>query len=104
MAYEPKTWSCGETITADKLNYMEQGIANAGVLMVTESNLTLDKTWQEIHDAVFSVLVTSNEQLLQLGCSEDDGDYLVAYWTFGLEQPIVYIAESASGYPVEQRD
>ena len=30
MAYTPKTWQCGETITADDLNHIEQGIANAG--------------------------------------------------------------------------
>mgnify|MGYP007130613327 CR=1 FL=1 len=27
MAYTPKTWQCGETIMADDLNHMEQGIA-----------------------------------------------------------------------------
>ena len=26
MAYEKQTWQCGETITADKLNHMEDGI------------------------------------------------------------------------------
>ena len=26
MAYEKQTWVCGETITADKLNHMEDGI------------------------------------------------------------------------------
>lgn len=30
MAYEPKTWECGETITADDLNHIENGIADAG--------------------------------------------------------------------------
>ena len=30
MAYEPKTWECGETITAEALNHMEQGIASGG--------------------------------------------------------------------------
>ena len=30
MAYEKQTWACGEVITADKLNHMEDGIANAG--------------------------------------------------------------------------
>ena len=30
MAFEPKTWSCGDTITAEELNRMEQGIAEAG--------------------------------------------------------------------------
>lgn len=29
MAYEKQTWVCGETITADKLNHMEDGIAEA---------------------------------------------------------------------------
>lgn len=29
MAYEPNTWSTGDTITAEKLNHLEQGVANA---------------------------------------------------------------------------
>lgn len=29
MAYEPKTWQCGEVVSADALNHMEQGIAEA---------------------------------------------------------------------------
>ena len=30
MSYTPTNWQCGDTVTADKLNKMEQGIANAG--------------------------------------------------------------------------
>ena len=30
MAYEPKTWSCGDVITANDLNHIEQGIAESG--------------------------------------------------------------------------
>ena len=30
MSYTPTTWATGDTITAAKLNNMEQGIANAG--------------------------------------------------------------------------
>lgn len=30
MTYEPKTWACGDTITADDLNHIEQGIAESG--------------------------------------------------------------------------
>lgn len=30
MAYEPKTWERGEVISADALNHIEQGIAEAG--------------------------------------------------------------------------
>ena len=29
MAYEPKTWVCGETITADGLNNLEEGVQEA---------------------------------------------------------------------------
>lgn len=101
MSYTPNTWQTGDTITAAKLNNMEQGIASAGgVLIVNESNKTLDKTWQTISDAGFSVLHSQlNGQLLQFGCVEDEGDYLVTYWTFGLTEPMLYIADSASGYP-----
>ena len=30
MAYTPTTWATGDTITATKLNKLEQGVANAG--------------------------------------------------------------------------
>ena len=30
MAYEPKTWECGDVVTADALNHIEQGIAESG--------------------------------------------------------------------------
>lgn len=71
-----------------------------GVLKVTESNNTLDKTWQEINDAGFSILTTSGEQALQMACMEDEGDYLVTYWSFGWAEPSLYIASSPSDYPV----
>ena len=62
MAYEKQTWNTGDVITEEKLNHMEDGIASGGsgggVLIVNsnydESTETaiLDKTWQEIYDAV----------------------------------------------------
>lgn len=30
MAYTKQTWNCGDEITADKLNHMENGIAQSG--------------------------------------------------------------------------
>ena len=30
MSYEPTVWQCGDTITAEKLNKLEQGVANSG--------------------------------------------------------------------------
>lgn len=29
MTYEKQTWECGETITAEKLNHIEDGIYDA---------------------------------------------------------------------------
>jgi len=61
MAYEPKTWECGEVVTADALNHIEQGIAESGggehfKITVTRTNgtLTADKTFQEIKSAIQS--------------------------------------------------
>ena len=30
MAYEPTVWQCGDVITAEKLNKIEQALANSG--------------------------------------------------------------------------
>lgn len=60
MAYTKQTWATGDTVTASKLNHMEDGIAEGGggALIATVSDvggvLTLDKTVQEIYDALLS--------------------------------------------------
>lgn len=70
MSYTQQTWVTGDTITAAKLNNMEQGIASAGggPLLVTVGpaqdgiNKVFDKTWAEIHDAILSSGVTIIER------------------------------------------
>jgi hypothetical protein len=60
MAYTKNTWTDGDIVTSEKLNHIEDGVRDAYVMMnvgnVTVSfgsiNGTLDKTWQEIFDAV----------------------------------------------------
>lgn len=80
MSYEPHEWVAGETVTASKLNNMEQGIANGGGVLVAtlelpsedlgethrgETKTSQDNsgilvlsatitshTWQELYDAV----------------------------------------------------
>lgn len=70
MAYTPKTWQCGDTITAEDLNHIEQGVANAGggsaLLAVNisydeQGRGRLDKTWQEIYDAFPNAYLTMGE-------------------------------------------
>ena len=38
MSYTPTTWTTGDTITATKLNKIEQGIANAGGALICNSS------------------------------------------------------------------
>ena len=63
MSYEPHTWVNGETITAAKLNNLEEGVSSGGggsVLICNStfnndvSNYVLDKTVQEIYNALLS--------------------------------------------------
>lgn len=68
MSYTPHTWQAGETVTAEKLNVLEQGVADAGgggtlLVTVTEqadtpssgyTTVTMNKTWQELRDAIVS--------------------------------------------------
>ena len=60
MAYTPNTWATGDTITAAKLNNMEQGIANSGVFFIeatwddNANEYVLDKTLAEISAAYSS--------------------------------------------------
>lgn len=67
MAYEPKTWVCGETITAEALNHMEQGIANAGGGGTAVYEMTVDSSTRcvTIH-ASFNDLVASNGGLVRM--------------------------------------
>ena len=54
MAYEPTTWECGDVVTAERLNHMEEGIA-ANATQIEEccggggtgGILSLSYTWRE---------------------------------------------------------
>lgn len=57
MAYTPTTWATGDTITAEKLNKMEDGIATAELFAINvdydENNqYIMDKTIDEILNAL----------------------------------------------------
>ena len=111
MSYEPTNWKSGDTVTSAKLNKMEQGIANAGgALVVTDTDGTLDKTWQEIHDAAPSVTIVINEEdgsrtfFPVVGIGGTDGAFVIAAVSLNPEgiELKMYIATSADGYPVLQ--
>lgn len=58
MAYTPNNWQTGDTITAAKLNNMEQGIASAGGMVVPTfadtggAQFSCDMTFASVNAAV----------------------------------------------------
>lgn len=61
MAYTPTVWQTGDTITAEKLNKLENGVASGegGSFLVTatptgQDTATIDKTYNEILTALAS--------------------------------------------------
>jgi hypothetical protein len=106
MSYTPTNWATGDVITAEKLNKLEQGVASAGgALVLTDTNGTLDKTWQEIHDADFAVVKSVDDvdtyTWFVMDTYADDGDYgAIVGPKQGATIWTEYIADSASGYPV----
>lgn len=107
MAYEPTVWKSGDVVTSAKLNNMEQGIANAGAMIVHDNNGTLDKTWQEIHDAAPFVTIIMGESgnltiMPLFGIAEYDGAFalLCGFLDMDGANGRMYFATSASGYPV----
>lgn len=107
MAYQKNTWASGDVVTSAKLNNIENGIAGGGVLVVgMDENGTLDHTWQQIHDAVFSVVIhdKSEENFEQRGF--EAVMYAEIYTEGGQTAYVIstsnnaYTASSADGYPV----
>lgn len=66
MAYEPTVWKSGDVVTSAKLNNIENGIASAilkvnAIMDEQAGTITLDKTWQEILDANYAVIVIPHD-------------------------------------------
>lgn len=106
MSYEPTNWKSGDTVTSAKLNKMEQGIANAGggggAFIVNDVEGTLDKTWQEIFDAMStSVAFVSYKSeteidygIVEAAINGGSDEYTINAGAIGM-----YTTDSADGYP-----
>lgn len=77
MSYTPNTWAAGDTVTAAKLNSLEQGVADAGNITIIEATYdsnsglyTLDATannvWQACQNGI--VLVKSADGTGYIEC------------------------------------
>jgi len=112
MAYTKTTWTDGDIVTSEKLNHMEDGIANSGVMVINDTDGTLDKTWQEIHDAMEANTFCVIKKAVQVIGNSGVHNYLVteamndgiagSYRVNTLFEPNVsnkYVTTSATGYP-----
>ena len=85
------------------------GGSGGGVLVVHDVDGTLDKTWQEIHDAMLSggaVVSYSGKPHMGLGSivasmyNYKGGEYIIVQLSpMEITTPVVYSASSADGYP-----
>lgn len=112
MSYEKQNWQTGDTITAEKLNHLEDGVAvgASGTLVIggfsydgnNELTGTSDKTWQEIDNAlaagarciVVGVNIGGHGQTTIWATSVVEGAYFI-YGDSGLTAK----ATSADGFP-----
>lgn len=112
MSYIPTEWKAGDTVTSQKLNKIENGLAatSGGAVLVVNAvqdndTIRLDKTWQEITDAGFAVLWKSlNHELtvyqLYSTYYEENVEYAVVFATFFSENTVTFQSSTADGYPI----
>lgn len=105
MSYEPTNWKTGDVVTSAKLNKLENGVAGAGgALAVHANDNTLDKTWQEIYDALAGgkyvfLLDVDGEMVSQRRFISTSFDDRHGGYTVETETEQQYISDSSDGYP-----
>ena len=84
------------------------GSGGGGVLVVHDVDDTLDKTWQEIHDAMLSggAVIDDSHGSAEAVARAYQGKtgYIVGIPGDGSAAPLRYSASSASDYPVRQQN
>ena len=113
MSYTEQTWATGDTITAEKLNHMEDGIAGAGGVFSVPTTfdeqtatVTCTKTWKEIYDAMVSGKICILHSYSESNCSihiafavnsDFEGAFEVS--TFNGVMSLLFSTDSENGYP-----
>lgn len=86
MPYVEHTWTNGETITAAKMNNIEEGIAEAaqsggsGAVIIIDDGTALDKTYAEIYDLIHSGTPCYIKYNIGGSTSDLDTDYAYAVY------------------------
>lgn len=90
------------SLSDDNKLSVKGGGSGGGVLVVhQDANDTLDKTWQEIHDAEPLVFAEIEDIYYLLNSFENSDDYFVVYYEVSPTGIVVntYIAIAADDYP-----
>ncbi len=114
MPYEKHTWETGETITAERLNNIENGIANNILIIDCVSDPDgwyLSKTYKQISDHIrnggFAIFNFNNSNpvvytLVVKSCGEDTDSSMYAVLIGALtntEQDLVFTTSNEDDYP-----
>lgn len=96
-----------EKYLAAILTKLSSGGGSGGGVLVASMNLetmTLNKTWQEIHDAVLNggavLQIEAMEVAAPLSAGKNNGTYTVSIVT---DKVLILSTDSANGYPVLQQ-
>lgn len=115
MAYTKNTWNTGDIVSSQKLNHMEDGIANSENVFIVGGELTynqeedtfigtLDKTWKEIHDALqtricIAVIVNGNDirkaMVYEAVYDQEEGKFAIRFAMVDS----TFFAETENDYP-----
>lgn len=121
MSYTPTVWKTGDIVSSQRLNKLEEGVEGAYEVMVINTvtedpaqsaknllrasgrgDLFLDKTWQQIFDAMnagrLCVIKDGNETVVVLNLVTSAGVSDEGYKIFAIGN-VAYAASSADGYP-----
>lgn len=88
MSYTPTTWTTGDTVTATKMNKLEQGVANAGSSAIVRFSATAYGSSSQTYGwFVYCVYDSTNSRWI---VSEDNQTQW--YWLIGYANEIPKIA------------
>lgn len=105
MPYEPTNWKSGDVVTSAKLNKLEKGVEDAGGVLIVHATtegdvITLDKTWQEIHDSMLTMIVKDNGFMMLVFCAFIDAEaYLIYAFDFDEVGGKQFSCNDADEYP-----
>ena len=104
MSYTPTEWKTGDIVSSQRLNKLEEGVKDAyEVMFINDADSVLDKTWQEIYDAMAQGKLCV---VRRVGGTPEDGimtDTVISVYnskgTYYVSAGDTYRAPSATGYP-----